>query len=122
MLFRWIPENGTGSNKSSYRNYVSNLDRAALRAMTGPEGESAVMLFGIVMQLLKLCGAIHDFNCCFSLFSTPCPKGYVLNIDYQYDTKHIMLIDLLLVKIQPDQTSLFKILKTIQNPSPVNSL
>ena len=29
--------------------YLSNLDCAALRAMTGPEGESAVILFGIFM-------------------------------------------------------------------------
>ncbi|MEI6138456.1 MAG: hypothetical protein WCP85_04290 [Mariniphaga sp.] len=47
----------------SAHNSLSNLDCAALRAMTGPEGESAVMLFGIFIQLLKLCGAIHDFNC-----------------------------------------------------------
>ena len=38
--------------------YVSNLDCTALRAMTGPERESAVMLLGIIMQLLKLWGAI----------------------------------------------------------------
>ena len=41
--------------------YLSNLDCAALRAMTGPKGESAVMLFGILMQLLELCGAIQNF-------------------------------------------------------------
>jgi hypothetical protein len=29
--------------------------------MTGHEGESADMLFGIVMQLLKPCGAIPNF-------------------------------------------------------------
>ncbi len=39
--------------------YVSNLDCAALRAMTGHEGVSAVMLLGIIMQLLKLCGALQ---------------------------------------------------------------
>ena len=46
---------------------LSNLDCAALRAMTGPKGESAVMLFLVFMQLLKLCGLIHDFDFCFSL-------------------------------------------------------
>jgi hypothetical protein len=30
--------------------------------MTGPEGVSAEKLFGIFMQLLKLCGAIRNFN------------------------------------------------------------
>jgi hypothetical protein len=34
--------------------WVSNLECAALRAMTGLEGESAVMLFGIFIQLLNL--------------------------------------------------------------------
>jgi hypothetical protein len=43
--------------------YLSNLDCAALRAMTGSEGESAVMLFGIFIQLLKFCGSIYDFDC-----------------------------------------------------------
>ena len=43
--------------------YVSNLDCAALRAMTGSEGESSVKLFGIFIQLLKLCGAILNFIC-----------------------------------------------------------
>ena len=40
------------------------LSSAALREMTGPEGESAVMLFGIFKQLLKFCDAliIHSFN------------------------------------------------------------
>ena len=41
---------------------VSNLDCEALRAMTGHGGESATMLFGTIMQLLKLCGAIHKFD------------------------------------------------------------
>ncbi|MEI6138459.1 MAG: hypothetical protein WCP85_04305 [Mariniphaga sp.] len=45
----------------SANNYLSNLDCAALRAMTGSEGESAVTLFGIFMQLLKRCGTIHNF-------------------------------------------------------------
>ena len=49
--------------------YVSYLDRAALRAMTGPKGESAVILFGIFIQLLKPCGAIH--NLAYSGFRTP---------------------------------------------------
>jgi hypothetical protein len=39
--------------------YFSNWDRAALRAMTAHEDESAVILFGILMQLLEVCGAIH---------------------------------------------------------------
>jgi hypothetical protein len=41
--------------------FVSNLDCASLRAMTGSKDENAAMLFGIIMQLLKLCGAIHNF-------------------------------------------------------------
>ena len=41
---------------------VSNLYCAALRAMTGPECESAVMLFVIFTQLLKLCGVIQNFE------------------------------------------------------------
>ena len=43
--------------------YVSKLDCSALRAMTGAERESAVMLFGVFIQLLKFCGAIRDFDC-----------------------------------------------------------
>ena len=43
--------------------YPSNLDCAALRAMTGTEGESAVRLFVIFPQLLKPCGAIRNFDC-----------------------------------------------------------
>ena len=43
--------------------YPSNWDGAALRAMTGPEGESAVMLFVIFPQLLKLRGAIRNLAC-----------------------------------------------------------
>ena len=35
---------------------------AALRAMTCSEGESGVILFGFFMQLLKLCGAINNFD------------------------------------------------------------
>jgi hypothetical protein len=42
---------------------VSNVDYAALRAMTSREGESAVMLFVIFPKLLKPCGAIHNFAC-----------------------------------------------------------
>ena len=42
---------------------VSNVDYAALRALTGPERESAVMVFVIIIQLLKLCGAFHNFAC-----------------------------------------------------------
>jgi len=42
---------------------VSNLDCGALRAMTGSKGESAVMLFVVFPQLLKLCSAIHNFAC-----------------------------------------------------------
>ena len=58
----------------------SNSDCAALRAMTGSEGESAVMLFGIFLQLLKFCGAwiVHSPNnfliappmCGLSIYST----------------------------------------------------
>ena len=44
-------------------NYLSNSDCAALRAMTGPESEGAVILFDIVIQLLKLCGAFQNFDC-----------------------------------------------------------
>jgi len=43
--------------------YPSNSDCAALRAMTGHEGESAVMLFVVFPQLLNHCGAIHNFEC-----------------------------------------------------------
>ena len=39
---------------------VSNLDCAALRAMTVPKCVSADALFGIIMQLFKLCGAIRN--------------------------------------------------------------
>jgi hypothetical protein len=42
-------------------NYLSNLVCSAHRALTGHEGESAVMWFGIIMQLLKLCGVFHNF-------------------------------------------------------------
>ena len=42
--------------------YVSNLNCAALRAMTGYERESAVILFVIFFQLLKLCGELHNFE------------------------------------------------------------
>jgi hypothetical protein len=31
--------------------------------MTDRDGESAVMLFVIFHQLLKLCGALHNFAC-----------------------------------------------------------
>ena len=41
--------------------------RSALRAMTGSEGESAVISFGIVTQLLKHCGAIRIFDYRFTL-------------------------------------------------------
>ncbi|MEI6141167.1 MAG: hypothetical protein WCP85_18000 [Mariniphaga sp.] len=43
--------------------HLSNSDCAALRAMTGPEGESAVMLFVVFLLLLKYCDAIHNFVC-----------------------------------------------------------
>jgi hypothetical protein len=45
-------------------NYHSNSDCTALRTMTGLKGESAIMLFVVFLQLLKLCGAIHNFACC----------------------------------------------------------
>ena len=41
---------------------VSNIDCAALRALTGPEGESAVLLFVTFGKLLKRCGAIQKFD------------------------------------------------------------
>jgi len=41
--------------------YLSNSECAALRAMTGSEGESAVMLFLFFSNFLKFCGAIHNF-------------------------------------------------------------
>jgi len=41
--------------------YPSNLDYAALRAMTGRDGEGAVMLFVIFTQLLKRCGTLRNF-------------------------------------------------------------
>ncbi len=44
-------------------NYPPNSDCAALRAMTGSDLESAVMLFVNLLQLLKLCGAILDVDC-----------------------------------------------------------
>ncbi len=53
LLFRWI---GTSRRANIY---LSNSDRVALSAMTGLEGESAVILFVIFSQLLKLYGAIR---------------------------------------------------------------
>ena len=58
-------------------NHPSNSDCAALRAMTGHEGESAVMLFVVFPHPLKPCGAIHNFclfsqgvaNCCCFIVS-----------------------------------------------------
>jgi len=41
--------------------YLSNLFYSAHRAMTGHEGESAVKLFGIIIQHLIFCDAIHNF-------------------------------------------------------------
>ena len=43
-------------------NHLSNLDCAALRAMTGPKSESADMMFVVFMPLLKLCGATLNFD------------------------------------------------------------
>ena len=43
--------------------YLSNLECPALRAMTGHEGESAVMLFVVFSHPLKPCGAIQNFAC-----------------------------------------------------------
>jgi len=37
--------------------YVANL------AMTSHEGEGAVMLLVVFIQLLKLCGALHNLVC-----------------------------------------------------------
>ena len=60
--------------------YVSNLECAALRAMTAYERESAVILFGIFMQLLEFCGAIQNFDyCSLDLFRYDrCKKGLCL--------------------------------------------
>jgi hypothetical protein len=44
-------------------NYHSNSDCAALRAMTNLKGDSAIMLFVVFLQLLKLRGAIRNFAC-----------------------------------------------------------
>jgi len=57
LLFRRV---GTSCRADDY---VSEVDCAALRAMTGLEGESAVMLFVVFTQLLKLCGAIRNLVC-----------------------------------------------------------
>ena len=57
LLFRRI---GTGRRANDY---VSNLDCAALRAMTGHEGESAGMLFVTFSPTLKLCGSLRNFAC-----------------------------------------------------------
>ena len=63
LLFRWIPEKTVQAGTCRRTDdYVSDLDYAAIWAMTGLEGESAVMLFGTIMQLLKLCGAIRNFD------------------------------------------------------------
>jgi hypothetical protein len=43
-------------------NHLSNSDCAALRAMTGSEGERAVRLFVTFGQLLKLCSAIQNLT------------------------------------------------------------
>jgi hypothetical protein len=47
LLFRWI---GTRVRAD---NHLSNLDCAALRAMTGPERESAVILFVVFPNFLN---------------------------------------------------------------------
>jgi len=44
--------------------YHSNSDYATLLQKTGLKGESAIMLFMVFLQLLKLCGAIQNFACC----------------------------------------------------------
>ena len=43
-------------------NHLSNSDSSTLRAMTSSDKESAVMVFVVFSQLLKLCGAIHNFD------------------------------------------------------------
>jgi hypothetical protein len=57
-------KSGQAGTSCRATNYLSNLNCAPLRSMTGSEGESAVMLFGIFMQLLKFCGAliVHSPN------------------------------------------------------------
>jgi len=49
--------------------YVSNEDCETLRAMTRFKCESAVILFVIHMQILIICGAIHNLD--FSGFHSP---------------------------------------------------
>jgi len=56
-------------------NYHSNSDCAALRAMTGAEDGGAVILFAGFIQLLKLCGAIRNF------------EGFILGIVIANQTK-----------------------------------
>ncbi len=63
LLFRWIPENrGRQEQVVVQKILLQILFCSALRAMTGPEVESAVILFGIFIQPLKLCGALHNFD------------------------------------------------------------
>ena len=56
-------KSGQAGTSCRASDYLSNLDCAALRAMTGLEGDSTVMLFGIFMQILKFCGAFQNFDC-----------------------------------------------------------
>ncbi len=80
LLFRWI---GTSRRAGVY---LSNSDCAALRAMTDRKGESALMLFVIFIQLLILCGALHNFACfpkslpldCFFIVS----QGVAIGLGY----------------------------------------
>jgi len=53
--------------------YLPNFNCAALRAMTGPERQSAIRLFVIIIHLLKLCGAIQNFT----FFPKALPMGWV---------------------------------------------
>ena len=65
LLFRWI-----GTSRRAH-NYLSNSDCATLRAMTDTEWEGAIMLFLLFIQLLKLCGAIQNFDCFVFRFPLP---------------------------------------------------
>jgi len=59
--------------------YLSNIDCVALRAMTGHEGESAVILFVVFSQLLKPCGAFRNLD--YSVFHFPIlSKSTILNL------------------------------------------
>jgi hypothetical protein len=63
---------------------------AALRAMIGPEGESAVMLFWIFIRPLKFCGAliVHSPN---NFLIAPLVMRYLFILQY-YNTYGVLII------------------------------